>query len=128
MAKKCLECGKKKKVFAYNYAGFIVNESLVLPGNKKKDFLCVECANKPKVTCVTHGPIHGRIEFGIVPTCQKCSHQKCPECERQVLVASNRVTLDGFLDKGQQAFLKTIGNEQVHLKCPHCGATFVRIT
>lgn len=119
MAKKCLECGKKKGFFAYNYAGFNVKgsaahpfqyriESLVLPGDKRKEFLCVECANKRKVTCKTHGAIHGRIEFGTVPTCQRCSQeQKAKQKE-----AEFRRTAMQWRDWGDRHY---------PLPCPFCG-------
>ena len=138
MAKHCIECGKKKGFFAYNYAGFNVKrygshpiedrvEPLVLPGGKNKDFLCVDCANKRKIVCKKHGQLQGRIENGAAPTCQKCAteEESCPQCGQSFPIAGNRTTMDGTFDKGQQAFIATIGNTQNHLKCPHCGATFL---
>ena len=70
MAKKCIECGKKKGIFAYNYVGFVVQrdrkiEPHVLPGDRYRDFLCVECANKIKFVCKKHGEVKGRIRVGL---------------------------------------------------------------
>lgn len=55
MKNKCLECGSPKKLLSVNYAGFDVKEKgknvypfmdrieeMILPGNKKTDFLCVD--------------------------------------------------------------------------------------
>ena len=92
MAKKCLECGRKRSFFEYNYAGFDVKaagshrfpdriESLVLPGDRKKDFLCAQCANKHKLVCKIHGEVGGRIESRRAPRCWKCSDEEvCPFC------------------------------------------------
>jgi len=140
MVKKCTECGKKKGFFTRNYAGFDVGltashpianriEPLVLPGVKQKDFLCVDCANERKVVCSKHGEVQGRIEYGATPTCQKCAkeEQQCPQCGRNFAIGANRATMNGIFNKGQQAFVAHIGNTQVHLKCPYCGVTFLRI-
>ncbi len=80
MGKRCIECGKNKRFFAYNYAGFQIGsvsgghiKKIVLPGNKQEDFLCVDCANKRKLVCKKHGEVRGRIRFGHIPTCKECA-------------------------------------------------------
>ena len=151
MSKICLECGKKKGIFAYNYAGFDVRrvgshpivdriEPLVLPGTKSKDFLCVDCANKRKVVCGKHGEIQGRIEHGAVPVCQKCT--KDAEARQfamewkywgefaQVLPCpfcgekTFRGTFDWLSNQIRMNGTPLSSGEQMEQKCDHCGKTF----
>lgn len=75
MAKKCFECGKRKRFLSYNYAGFSgkgLPEGGSLPGDKKRDYLCVDCANKRETTCDKHGKVVGRIGGGFIPDCKEC--------------------------------------------------------
>ncbi len=88
MAKQCKYCGKRKGWTEYNYAGFDVKKKgthdyperikeLVLPGNKKTDFICGDCANKEfTVECLEHGPINNIFMMGLPPTCTKCKNEK----------------------------------------------------
>ncbi|MCX5886397.1 MAG: hypothetical protein NT096_10895 [Proteobacteria bacterium] len=112
MAKKCIECGKRKGLFAVNYAGFDVRikgahpypervTHLVLPGDKKSDFLCVNCANKRQVVCTSHGNIPGRINKGVAPKCEKCSKEKqSKQSQEEIRSALNEVKgLLGMADK-----------------------------
>ncbi|MBI4527026.1 MAG: HEAT repeat domain-containing protein [Deltaproteobacteria bacterium] len=81
MAKTCIECGKTKGWFQYNYAGYNTKEhlkgldELILPGNSKTEFLCVNCANKREVACSMHGPIDGKFAHGSPPVCPTCSEE-----------------------------------------------------
>ena len=88
MAKLCTYCGKKKGLFESNYAGLDVRKKdvhpypdrikeLVLPGNKKTDFICSSCASKEfTVECSQHGPIGSTFVMGLPPTCPKCKKEK----------------------------------------------------
>ena len=86
MARKCIECGMKKGLFSYNYAGFQAEgdgsiKPLRLPGGKQKGFLCVDCANKRNVFCKKHGKVKGRFAYGSV----KCG--VCAKVEKVILRA-----------------------------------------
>lgn len=90
MAKYCIECNKKKKLFSINYAGLNVREKLkelfpnekeyfanlhtdlILPGDKTNDYLCAECASKRQITCEKHGALKSKYELGSPPMCNKC--------------------------------------------------------
>jgi len=86
MAKKCIECGKKKGIFDYDYAGLSSRHGrhpfperiglFYLPRISKQgiktDFLCRDCASNHKVVCKKHGEIQGSFKFGSAPVCQKC--------------------------------------------------------
>ena len=86
MARKCMECGRKKGLFARNYAGFEFRnraahpfpdriEPLVLPGDSAREFLCVRCANTRKAKCRSHGEIASPLRFGSAPVCLKCRQE-----------------------------------------------------
>ncbi|MDD2272429.1 MAG: TerB family tellurite resistance protein [Desulfuromonadaceae bacterium] len=84
MAKNiCIECGTKRKLFSFNYAGFDIRggdfhsfperiQASAFPGNKDDDFLCADCANKQEVTCSVHGRLDDYFALGVPPRCFKC--------------------------------------------------------
>ena len=52
-------------------------KELVLPGNKKTDFICGDCAGKEfTVECLQHGEVSGSWVMGLPPTCQACKKEK----------------------------------------------------
>ncbi|MEE9612798.1 MAG: hypothetical protein V3W19_16210 [Desulfatiglandales bacterium] len=86
--KKCTYCGKGKGWFESNYAGLDIKKKdthpyperikdLVIPGDKKKDFICGDCVNKNfKVECLQHGPIEYEFVLGLPPVCNPCKSEK----------------------------------------------------
>ncbi|BBO79711.1 hypothetical protein DSCO28_02770 [Desulfosarcina ovata subsp. sediminis] len=80
----CLSCGNKKSLLDYNYAGMNINISSsysfpfrinfpTIPGNNSKNFLCSKCINKNyKVSCLEHGILKDKYEYGNPPKCFRC--------------------------------------------------------
>lgn len=119
--RRCFECGKKRKIFAYNYAEFQVKrhgqiEPLVLPGVKQRDFLCVDCANKRQVVCKKHGEVEGRIEYGAAPACQECSKES----------EARRAAMEKEAELRRTAMEWQYWGEPQMLPCPFCGKTMER--
>lgn len=84
---ECLTCQNKRKLIAFNYAGLDIRKSArhafperviqeQLPGDKSKDFLCVDCANNLPITCSTHGEIDDTFSLGVSPQCFDCQSEK----------------------------------------------------
>lgn len=83
----CMGCKAKKKLTAFNYAGFKVNGDSFhaypdrinkgkLKGTQETHFICVDCVNKLTVTCKVHGIIGGKFSMGIPPSCKHCPEEK----------------------------------------------------
>lgn len=83
----CIKCKKSKGLTDYNYAGFNAKKSgtypfparikdIVLPGDRRKEFLCDSCANLSKIECKVHGTItDDSFGFGKPPRCKKCDEE-----------------------------------------------------
>lgn len=89
----CMGCKAKKKLTAFNYAGFIVNAGLFhayperinkgkLKGSQETHFICVDCVNKLTITCKVHGTLDGKFSMGVPPSCKLCCEEKI-EVERE---------------------------------------------
>lgn len=99
MANRCVECGKKRGIFTFNYAGFNMDENkfafkeriepLILPGNPIEDFLCAKCANKRKVICKVHGICEGTFFLGNHPICIKCAEEQGKKEEERKIEMQN---------------------------------------
>ena len=118
MAKKiCMECQKKEGRTDFNYAGFDIKKNrshffpgrikdLILPGNKSREFLCANCANKIRVECRVHGIIHDdNFALGKPPKCKKCDEiyfppradcLKCMDDKFEWIEFSGKGTLNSF--------------------------------
>ena len=118
MSKKfCIQCGQKKGLMKYNYAGFVVQENdihpyperimeIVLPGNKDEDFLCADCANRIKVYCSVHGLIDDCFTMGIPPRCSECVSDKKAEKDEKKLQS-----------QWENLYPETVKNERLKLFC-----------
>lgn len=82
----CIECGTKKKLFSFNYAGFDIRggdfhsfperiQAGAFPGSKDDHFLCADCANKREVSCSVHGRLDDYFALGVPPRCAKCKEE-----------------------------------------------------
>jgi uncharacterized tellurite resistance protein B-like protein len=83
----CMGCKAKKKLTAFNYAGFKVNADSFhayperinkgkLKGSQETHFICVDCVNKLTITCKAHGKIEGKFSMGVPPSCKLCPEEK----------------------------------------------------
>lgn len=83
----CIGCKAKKKLTAFNYAGFKVNADSFhayperinkgkLKGSQETHFICVDCVNKLTIVCNVHGKIDGKFSMGVPPSCKLCPEEK----------------------------------------------------
>jgi len=83
----CMGCKSKKKLTAFNYAGFKVNTDSFhayperinkgkLKGTQETHFICVDCVNKLTITCEVHGTLDGKFSMGVPPSCKLCPEEK----------------------------------------------------
>jgi len=116
----CIDCGIKRKLFSFNYAGFDIRggdfhlfperiQAGAFPGSKEEDFLCADCANKREVTCSAHGRIDDYFALGVPPRCVKCKEEVSSNSKdakvqsfwaRQYPDAENDIRLKTFYTRG----------------------------
>ncbi len=124
MVLQCMECGKNKGFMSVNYAGFSVKaqnyhpfperiQDLILPGDKSKDYLCVDCANKRQIECSVHGVITtDKFGFGLAPTCSQCKEEKNATLTQKNKddLSANSVNKPAIIEvpSKQEEFIKTI--------------------
>jgi hypothetical protein len=88
MAKKCMGCGRLKRIIDCNYAGLDVRQagdhafsSRIFPpalkGNKTTDFFCADCASRQGIMkCSFHGSLNAQsFSGGKPPICDKCTSE-----------------------------------------------------
>jgi hypothetical protein len=81
----CIQCGRQRRFFALNYAGIRLDRKKPYnpfpnrispresPGNRRVDFLCVDCARRITVSCTEHGAIRDNTwSRRQPPRCTKC--------------------------------------------------------
>jgi len=131
MAKKqCLECNKPKGLVSVNYAGKTVNGlggtmvvghenyEFTLPGDKKEDYLCSDCASKTELNCTKHGAFKSAMTGGVMKPCEPCvqakQEQKAEEkAAKQAAAEANRevaVAKQAALQENLQTISVTTGD------------------
>ncbi len=141
MAKICMECGQKAGWLSVNYAGLNLKQGgahifpdriseVILPGDKQKDFLCADCANKRRMTCSVHGEIKGNLFGGNVPKCPGCAQEqaeqeRAAEARRQAEIenvkTSTTAAIGGFAITDTKSFVMAEYEDKLP-KCPKADA------